>query len=135
MRKNHLTLQIFSLIVLNDMVDTVAQLIMTKGLAHSGISSINFGNFFEFAAKNASSALICLGILVYVLNFFIWIVVLYKVDLSIAMPVGSMSYILVPFAAAFFLREHVGVVSWAGVLCIVLGVHFVSRSKKLSKEA
>ncbi len=134
MKKSHLTIKIFLLIVLNDIGDTIAQLVMKKGLINTGISCITLGNFAEFAARNASSLLVWIGILVYVLNFFIWIVILYKVDLSIAMPVGSTSYIFVPLAAVLFLHEHVSPLRWIGVLCIVLGIHFVSQSKKPIEE-
>jgi drug/metabolite transporter (DMT)-like permease len=133
-KKSHLTLKLFALIILNDIGDTIAQLIMKKGLIHTGINSVNLGNIVEFASRNASSAMVWLGILFYVLNFFIWIVILYRVDLSIAMPVGSTSYIFVPLAAMLFLHEHVGLIRWGGILCIILGIHFVSQSKKLVKE-
>jgi drug/metabolite transporter (DMT)-like permease len=56
--------------------------------------------------------------------------ILYKVDLSIAMPVGSTSYIFVPITAALFLHERVDMLRWAGIMMIVLGIHFVSQSKK-----
>lgn len=134
MKSNHLTLKIFSLIVLNDIGDTIAQLLMKKGLVNTGIGSVGLGNIAEFAAKNASSLLLWLGILVYALNFFIWIVILYKIDLSIAMPVGSTSYIFVPIMAILFLHEHISPVRWIGILCIILGIHFVSQSKKPAKE-
>ena len=111
MRKSRLTLKVFLLIVLTDIVDTVAQLIMKKGLAGSPL-------------------LAWAGVIIYVLNFFLWIVILYKVDLSIAMPVGSFSYILVPLAAILFLHEHVDLIRWAGIICIVSGIYFVSQSKK-----
>jgi len=134
MKKNSLTLKIFALIVLNDLGDTIAQLVMKKGLVQTGINSVTFSNIAEFAARNASSALVWLGALVYVLNFFIWIVILYKVDLSIAMPVGSTVFIFVPIAAILFLHEQVSLVRWIGVACIVFGIHFVSQSKKPAKE-
>jgi len=134
MKKSHLTLKIFALIVLNDLGDTLAQLIMKKGLVRTGISSVTLGNLADFAAGNASSFLVWLGVLVYVLNFFIWIVILYKIDLSIAMPVGSFCYIFVPITAIFFLHEHVGLIRWAGIFLIALGIHFVSQSTKAAKE-
>ncbi len=134
MKKNHLTFKIFSLLVLNDIVDTIAQLIMKKGLAHTGISCVSFANLAEFAVRNASSLLVWLGILVCIANFFIWIIILYKIDLSIAMPAGSTSYIFVPIVAILFLHEQVSLLRWIGVLCIVLGIHFVSQSKKPVKE-
>lgn len=134
MKTSHLTLKIFFLIVLNDLGDTVAQLIMKKGLIQTGISSVNFCNIAEFTMRNASSVLLWLGVLIYVMNFFIWIVVLYKVDLSIAMPVGSTAFIFVPIAAMIFLHEQVSFLRWIGILFIVLGIHFVAQSKKLKKE-
>lgn len=130
MRSSGLTLKIFLLIVLNDVGDTIAQLLMKKGLIQTGIDSVNFGNIAEFAVRNASSPLVWLGIFVFVLNFFIWIVILSRVDLSIAMPVGSTSYIFVPIVAMIFLHEHVSVLRWAGILLIALGIHFVSQSRK-----
>lgn len=134
MKTKHLTLKIFALIVLNDIGDTVAQLIMKKGLVRTGISSVTLSNILEFTSKNASSALVWLGIFVYTMNFFIWIVILYKIDLSIAMPLGSFAFIFVPIGAIVFLREQVGIMRWIGVLCIVLGIHFVSQSKKSAQK-
>lgn len=130
MKENHLTFKIFSLIVLNDIVDTIAQLVMKKGLVATGFNNITLANITEFIANGASSFLLWAGIFIYALNFFIWIVILYKIDLSIAMPVGSTSYIFVPIAAIIFLNEEVSPIRWVGIMCIILGIHFVSRSKK-----
>jgi len=130
MRKGRLTLTIFALIVLNDIGDTLAQLLMKLGLVQTGMSSVTLGNIVEFCSRNTCSILLWAGIIVQVLNFFIWIVVLYKIDLSIAMPVGSTSYVFIPLAAAFFLHEHVGLMRWVGIVLIILGIHFVSQSKK-----
>ena len=135
MKNSRLTFKMFALIVLNDVGDTIAQLVMKKGLVHTGISIITLDNIAEFVINNASSLLLWLGILIYALNFFIWIIILYKIDLSIAMPVGSTSYIFVPIAAILFLHEQVSLIRWIGILCIVLGIHFVSQSKSRQEES
>jgi len=134
MRKSHLTLEILFLIVLNDLIDTVAQVFMKKGLVQTGINSVNLGNVAEFAVRSVSSPFLWLGIFVFALNFFVWIVILYKVDLSIAMPVGSFSYIFIPVCAMLFLHEDISLVRWVGIICIVLGIHFVSQSRKPAQE-
>jgi len=128
MKRNHLTWNIFFLVVLNDGVEALAQLVMKKGLITTGMTCVTFANFAEFVVRNASSFLVWLGILIYALSFFIWIVVLYKIDLSVAMPLGSVSYILVPLAAIVFLHEHVDIVRWVGIVCVVFGIYFVSKS-------
>ncbi len=134
MKSSGLTLKIFLLIILNDVGDTIAQLLMKKGLVQTGIDSINFGNIVEFTIRNGSSPLVWLGIFVFALNFFIWIIILSRVDLSIAMPVGSTSYIFVPITAMIFLNEHVGLLRWVGIILIALGIHFVSQSRKVTDE-
>ena len=135
MKQNRLTLKIFFLIVLNDIVDTIAQLFMKKGLLLMGIGPVTLRNIAELVFKGASSFLLWIGIILYASNFLVWIIVLYKIDLSIAMPVGSTSYILVPIAAIIFLHEYVSPLKWLGVLCIVVGIRFVSQSKSCASEA
>ena len=133
--KKHLTLKIFSLIILNDIVDSVAHFAMKKGLLSTGIESITFGNILEFVSKGASSTALWCGILLLAANFIIWIIILYKVDLSIAMPVGSTCYIIVPIIAIIFLHEQMSLVRWLGVLCIIFGIHLVAQSKKRVMES
>jgi drug/metabolite transporter (DMT)-like permease len=135
MKKGHLTLKVFALLVLNDLGDTLAQFLMKKGLVGTGIDSVTLANFWHFAAVSVSSLLLWMGIAIHILNFFVWIVILYKIDLSIAMPAGSTSYIFIPIVAAIFLGEHVGALRWAGIALIILGIHFVAQSKKPSEEA
>ena len=134
MKQNHLTLKILFLIILNDLIDTTAQIFMKKGLAHTGINSVNLGNIADFAVRNASSGFLWLGLFIFALNFFVWIVILYKVDLSIAMPVGSFSYIFIPVCAMLFLHEYISPVRWIGIISIVLGIHFVAQSRKPVQE-
>ena len=129
MKTGHLTLKIFILIILNDLGDTIAQALMKKGLAFTGISQVTMSNIVEFISRGVSSPILWLGILVYMLNFFVWIIILYKVDLSIAMPVGSFCYIFVPITAIVFFHERIDPLRWLGIICIMLGIHFVSRSK------
>jgi drug/metabolite transporter (DMT)-like permease len=133
MKNSHLTLKVFALIVLNDLIDTVANLLMKKGLIQTGIDSVNLGNIAEFVSRSVSSPYLWIGIFIFALNFFVWIVVLYKIDLSIAMPVGSFCYIFVPICAMIFLHESISLMRWAGIICIVLGIHFVAQSKKPAK--
>ena len=105
--KRGLTLKIFSLILMTDLGESVAQLFMKQGLARTGISVIRLSTIFNFVILNAASPLVWFGVLLYALTFFIWIVVLSHVDLSIAMPMASTSFILIPVLAMIFLHESV----------------------------
>lgn len=127
--KNPLTFKIFLLIVLNDVGDALGQILMKKGLLQNGITDVTFSNLLSFFSVSASSSLIWLGLLVYVLNFFVWILILTRVDLSIALPVGSTSYIFIPLLAMFFLHENISLLRWVAILIIAVGIHLVAQSK------
>jgi drug/metabolite transporter (DMT)-like permease len=130
MRKKRLTFLVFVMLIMTDIGESIAELLLKKGLLHTGILAVSLDNLLEFIARNASSCLIWCGVAVYVVNFLIWIAVLSRVDLSIALPVASTSYLFVPILSVIFLNEHVSLVRWAGVALIIAGIHFLSRSTR-----
>jgi drug/metabolite transporter (DMT)-like permease len=103
---------------------------MKKGLAQTGISAVTFHNLIEFGLRNLSSWLIWSGIFIYIASFVLWLVIIYRIDISIAMPLGSAAYIFIPIMAIIFLHEHVGPLRWFGIAMVVLGIYFISQSKK-----
>lgn len=117
-----------TLIIMTDVGESIAQLFMKAGLNTIGMTSITLSNFTEFTMKGASSPLVWLGIGVYIVNFFIWITILSRVDLSVAVPVGSTSYIFVPLLSIIFLHEAVSPMRWLGIAFIIAGIHFVAKS-------
>lgn len=100
---------------MNDFLDSVAQVFMKKGLPVTG--------------SWPESAFFWLGILLYASNFFLWICILSRLDLSTAVPIASTNYIILPILAMIFLGEHVGPLRWLGIFFIIIGIHFISKSK------
>ena len=129
-----LTFKIFLLILLNDLGDSLAQFLMKKGLLQTGVEAGSWQGTIAFLAHNVSSPIIWMGIIVYALNFFLWIVILSRIDLSVAMPIGSTTYLIIPLLAMFFLKEQVTLTRWFGITLIVVGIYFVSQSVKPSLE-
>jgi drug/metabolite transporter (DMT)-like permease len=121
-------LKIFFLLILNDVLDTAAQLLMKKGLGTADLHSIP--GFFHHLLNPANPLifLFWIGVVIYLGNFFLWIKILCETDLSIALPLASAGYILIPVAAVFFLHEFVPPLRWLGLAFIIFGVYFVSQS-------
>ncbi|MDD4954808.1 MAG: EamA family transporter, partial [Candidatus Omnitrophica bacterium] len=65
-----------------------------------------------------------------ILIFVIWSTILSKIDLSVAVPVASFSYILVPLTSIVFLHEKINGVRWLGIIFILMGIIFTSLSSK-----
>lgn len=135
MHKNQVTWKVFLLILLNDGVNTVAQLLMKKGLAVPAKNLGSLHSLADFICANSSSLMMWAGIVIYALSFFIWIAVLSRIDLSVAMPMASTDYVMIPLFAMLFLKEQVSLLRWTGILAIVLGIYIVSRSGRQTAPA
>ena len=127
--RKKLTVSLFLLIMLTDLMESLTSFLMKKGVVPAELFPLSVSHVLHFIAVNAGSLLIWLGVLTYLLNFFLWMRVLSKLDLSVAVPLGSTSYVIVPLAAHFFLHEIVTPVRWFGIMLIIAGIYFVSQSK------
>jgi len=126
-----LTIKIFFLIILTDIVESVAELFFKKGTLATGITNVTLCNFFVFISKMLIVLNLWFGICLYILNFFLWIIVLSKIDLSVAYPIGSTTYIIVPLLSIIFLGERVSLIRWIGIVSIIIGIYFISKSTKM----
>jgi len=123
------TPKIFLAVFLNDVIDALAQVLMKKGIVGGAMVSWNIHDLFSFVTQNASSPLVIAGIILYALNFFIWIIILSKIDLSLAVPLGSTTYALIPLSAVIFLHEKIPMMEIAGIFCVILGILILSKSR------
>jgi len=129
-RKN-ITLKIILFLVFSDILETFTQFCFKKGaLTQSGIEIKMFSGIFNFLLGVFSSWFLWLGLLSVVLTFIIWSTVLSKIDLSVAVPVASFSYILIALVSIIFLQEKISLLRWSGIFFILIGVIFVSLSSK-----
>lgn len=132
--KNQLTWKVFMAILLNDVADCFAQIFMKKGLGHAEIHMGSLASLCSFMSHNLTSPLLWLGIAIYAANFFLWIIVLSRIELSVAVPLGSTMYAIVPVFAIVCLHEIVPPLRWLGVLFIMAGIYFVSKSDQIFQK-
>jgi drug/metabolite transporter (DMT)-like permease len=69
-----------------------------------------------------------LGLFLFGVSALFWLVVLSRVDLSIAYPMVGVSYILVVLFARLFLNEHVPSTRWIGVIVVAMGIAIIGLS-------
>lgn len=129
MFKKKLTLKIIIFLVFTDVLETITHLCFKKSALSQDYFDVNTILDGVIFLKGAfSSPFLWCGLLSVLLIFIIWSTLLSKIDLSVAVPVASFSYILVPLTSIMFLHEKVGIYRWVGVFFILLGVVFVSMS-------
>ncbi|NDV19268.1 EamA family transporter [Pseudodesulfovibrio sp. JC047] len=69
-----------------------------------------------------------LGILTLGLGAFTWLLVLSRLELSLAYPLMSLGYVLVTLFSKYLFKETVPPHRWAGIATILFGIMLISRS-------
>ena len=69
-----------------------------------------------------------LGILTLGLGAFTWLLVLSRMQLSLAYPMMSLGYVLVTVFSKYLFKETVPPHRWAGIAMITFGIILISRS-------
>ncbi|GEM_PF-249280 len=75
-----------------------------------------------------------LGIVLYAISAVFWLIVLSRVDLSVAYPMVAVGYVVVVFYSWLVFKENVRWFSWIGLALIVIGVIITAQGLK-SKES
>lgn len=131
MFKNKLTLKILLFLIFSDILETFTQFCFKKSaIPESAFHISNINDAVIFCKAVIFSGYLWTGLLTVLLTFIIWAAILSKIDLSVAVPIASFSYILVPLASIIFLHEKITALRWTGIFFIIAGVIFVSLSHK-----
>jgi len=69
-----------------------------------------------------------LGIMCFGVSSIFWLVILSRIDLSMAYPLVSVAYVVVAIFSYFVFKENVSLIRWLGIITICLGVFLISRS-------
>ncbi|MEI6702502.1 MAG: EamA family transporter [Deltaproteobacteria bacterium] len=107
----------------------IGDIFLTQGLKSSGdISSMGFRQIVDTVFKALTNWRLILGTAMQAVYFGLWLAVLSWEDLSVALPLQALSYIVVAFLAQWYLGENVSPMRWAGICLICVGVVMVTRS-------
>jgi len=129
--KKQITFKILIFLISTDLMETFAQFCFKKSAASAKFLTINhFSDGILFLKAVLPSGFLWLGLLSVLLIFITWVTILSKIDLSVAVPVASFSYIAVPLVSCIFLHERISALRWFGIVFILLGVILVSVSSR-----
>ncbi len=116
------------LVLASVLATTIGQLVLKKGAASAGALSFSMANLSQSLISIFTQPWVIAGFLVYGVGAVIWILALSTNELSKAYPILSLSYVIVAVASFFLLGEGMPLYRVAGVLVIIVGVVFMSKS-------
>jgi len=83
---------------------------------------------WQSVAAIVHEPLLQVAVLVFVLQFFNWMIVLAHADLSYAQPITALSYVTVSIASMAIFHEHLSPLRMFGLAMILIGVWVISRT-------
>ena len=111
-------------------LNAIAQLLLKLGAEK--IAENNNGKIYEFSLSSfltvALNPSILLGMFIYIFSAGVWIWILSKVDISLAYPFVSISFILTLIVGVAYFNEPLTIAKLSGTLLIIGGCFLVSRA-------
>ena len=108
---------------------TVGDLLLAKGMKEMGdISAMNLRGILNVAMQALTTPKLIIGTAMLAIFFFLWLAVLSWEDLSVALPMQALNYVLVAFLSQYFLGEVVSPLRWTGTVLVCIGVMLITKS-------
>jgi drug/metabolite transporter (DMT)-like permease len=117
------------LVLLQTIVMTAGDLLLAKGMKQVGdIAELNPTLFFMKMGLTVRNGWVWVGIAFLAISLLLWLAVLSRAPLSLAVPMTAVAYVLNAFAAKYILMETVSHLRWTATGVIALGILLLIRS-------
>ncbi len=124
------------LMILAVTAGTVGDILLAKGMKELGdLSTMNLRGILEIAVRAMTEWKIVVGTAMLAIFFFLWLAVLSWEDLSVALPMQALNYVLVAILAKYYLHEQVSPLRWAGIMLVCVGVMLITKSSTSDARA
>ena len=122
-------LKTFIVMMLAVTAGTIGDILLAKGMKELGdISAMNLRGILNVAFQALTTPKLIIGTIMLSIFFILWLAVLSWEDLSVALPMQALNYVLVAFLSQYFLHEVVTPMRWVGTIMVCIGVMLITRS-------
>lgn len=125
------TLISIALLLVSVVFATAGQLTLKSAMEAIGrIGTAQVSEAGQTVTRAVKEPRLWIGLALFGISAVFWLVVLSRVDLSLAYPFVGVSYIVVVGLARFMFHEHVPTLRWVGVTIIAIGIALIGISSK-----
>jgi multidrug transporter EmrE-like cation transporter len=104
------------------------QLALKMGVTRGDVAAADAGGIVTTLLLAFRSPMVWLGLALYGLGALAWILVLTRMDLSLAYPFLALNFVLIAVVSRLFLGETIPAMRWAGIAVICFGIVLIARS-------
>jgi multidrug transporter EmrE-like cation transporter len=116
------------LIFTSVLLGVAGQLSLKHGMTTVGQIDLDVSSTPMMLLRSFTNPYVLLGFIMYGVSSLSWLIVLSRVELSLAYPMISIGYVLVVFLSWMIFAEHVTLLRFLGTLVICFGVFLISRT-------
>ncbi len=118
----------FILVLVGVLLNAAAQLCIKQGMNMIGNVSLDAGAVLAMIPRASINPYILAGLACYVVSVLVWMIVLSKVEVSLAYPFLSIGYIVTAFVGYFFMGETLGLYKVLGIITICAGIGIMFKA-------
>jgi drug/metabolite transporter (DMT)-like permease len=122
---------LLGLILVSVTLAAVAQLTLKHGInqvTHQGSQPLVLTNPAGTFTRIISNGAVWLGLVIFGLSAFVWLIVLSRASLSFAYPFASLTYVIILLFDRFVLDQSIPGIRYLGVAFIIAGIILISRT-------
>jgi multidrug transporter EmrE-like cation transporter len=116
----------YLLLIVSISLAIVGQILMKQGMIMFG--QFPMTQFIQNIFPMVFQPFVFLGIVAFGVSSLFWLVVISRIQLSLAYPLVSIGYVVTAIYSYYFFNESLTPLRWIGIITICIGVLFISRS-------
>ena len=121
-------LYIFLIAFCSVFLTSIAQIFLKKTMCSVDKLPNTFSDMTSFIISIIFNYWFVLGISFYIISLGLWLIVLKKIDITIAYPLSAIGFVITAFIAYIFLNENMSIIRITGLSLIILGIIVISKS-------
>ena len=123
-----MNVRILLLILASVSLSAVAQISLKSGMASDRVQQALAGTPWRAALTVAGTPQVVFGLLLYVFGAVLWLLVLARIDVSLAYPFVGIGFVLTMLLGFLLFGEPVGSLRLTGTLLVTAGILLVART-------
>jgi multidrug transporter EmrE-like cation transporter len=126
-RVDPMNISVFLMAIFSICLNAFAQIALRKTMLTVGMPNSSALPILSYLFNLAITPWFVAGMTCYAFSIGVWMLVLGKVEVSLAYPLLSIGYVIAAIIGYFYLGESVGVMRIAGISLICVGIIVLSR--------
>jgi len=119
----------FALVIVSVLLSSAAQILLKAGMAAPSVSGLaEAGSRWIYLVTALTHPMVLAGLAAYGASAIVWLLVLARLDLSMAYPFVALGFVLTALLAWWIHGEVINGSRWLGIGIIAFGVIIIARS-------